>query len=230
MPSHSIGYWPLYRWNPSKSIEERFLLDSAKLKSSIQEFLSRQQNLANFIQESESLAVAYSSTASFVSRDHFKKHSDIVDSFLRLQARLKGTGESLLILFGSDGGNAESLANRLSNTAVASLGFSAKCHPMDEFDVEELGNQKTVVFVVSTAGQGQISYIIMFLTELGEFPVNAKEFWKRASTVNVNLENTRYAVFALGDKNYWPRPEDYIYFCKPGILVKLKSNLRKGRI
>lgn len=96
----------------------------------------------------------YSPVASLVTRDHFKKHSGIVDSFLRLQARLKGTGESITILFGSDGGNAESLANRLSNTATSSLGFSVKCLPMNEFEVEDLVTEKTVVFVVSTAGQG----------------------------------------------------------------------------
>jgi hypothetical protein len=51
---------------------------------------------------------------------------------------------------------------------------------------------------------------------LGEFPVNAKEFWKELSNKEVKMEHTRFAVFAMGDRNYWPRPEDYIYFCKPG--------------
>lgn len=96
----------------------------------------------------------YSPVASLVTRDHFKKHSEIVDSFLKLQARLKGTGESLTILFGSDGGNAETLAHRLANTASSTLGFAAKCFPMNDYELDDLPNEKTVVFVVSTAGQG----------------------------------------------------------------------------
>jgi hypothetical protein len=95
----------LYRWNPSRPLDSQFILDSEKLKASIQEFLSRQQHLANFIKESEaSTGVAYPSASDRAVSNHMKKHSEIVDSFLRLQARLKGSGESMLILFGSDGG------------------------------------------------------------------------------------------------------------------------------
>lgn len=46
---------------------------------------------------------------------------------------------------------------------------------------------------------------------------------------DLKLDSLRFAVFAMGDKNYWPRPEDYVYFCKPGLGSNISSYLiRKG--
>jgi len=221
--SVDAGYWPLYRWDPCKETAERFILDSDKIKASLQEFLSRQQHLSQFIRDSDSgnsssNVIPGASSKSFenvLATAHATKHSSIVESYLQLQARLKGTGESVVILFGSDGGNAEGLAQRLFHTATTSLGFKARCLPMNEFPVDDLLTEKNIIFVVSTAGQG-------------EFPVNAKDFWKDFAVKDLNLETLHFAVFTLGDRNYWPREEDKIFFCKPGKDLDARLGILGG--
>lgn len=76
-------------------------------------------------------------------------------------------------------------------------------HAADEFSADDLSLETTVLFVVSTAGQG-------------EFPLNFKEFWKGLQASTSPLNSTRCAVFALGDSHYWPRPDEKIFFAKSG--------------
>ena len=44
------GYWPLYRWDPSKELknEEPFSLDSDAIKSELREFLDRRNHLSHY--------------------------------------------------------------------------------------------------------------------------------------------------------------------------------------
>ena len=32
-------------------------------------------------------------------------------------------------------------------------------------------------------------------------------------------QGKKYGVFGLGDRHYWPRPEDAKYFCKPALDI-----------
>lgn len=76
---------------------------------------------------------------------------------------------------------------------------------MDDCSVEDLKDEEYVVFVISTAGQG-------------EMPSNAKAFWtglKNDSGPGM-LTNTKYSVFSLGDSHYWPREGDEHFFAKAG--------------
>lgn len=98
--------------------------------------------------------------------------------------------ESLLIAFGSQSGNAESLAKKLAKEAKAK-GFEARVCGMENINPAELPKEKNVMFVTSTWGEG-------------EMPDNAAEFW---SAINQNgaspkLQGLRYSVLALGDLNY----------------------------
>lgn len=65
-----------------------------------------------------------------------------------------------------------------------------------------------IVVIVSTAGQG-------------EFPGNAKKFWKQLALKTLPfLEEVRYGVFGLGDSHYWPKEQ--IYFCKSSRDIDTK--------
>ncbi|KAG0326152.1 hypothetical protein BG000_001512, partial [Podila horticola] len=134
------GYWPLYRWNPAleEKGEEPFRLDSERIKLDLQQFLERENHLSLIIQQNPD------------------------DDFAKLMGGLGGP--PVLILFGSDGSNAEGLAKRLVKGAKL-RNLSARYAAMDDVSIEDLTMEKHVIFIVSTAGQG-------------EFPVNAREFWK----------------------------------------------------
>ena len=75
---------------------------------------------------------------------------------------------------------------------------------MDDYPLEDLATEENVVFLTATAGQG-------------EFPQNGRSFWENVKTsVDIDLANVNFAVFALGDSHYWPRKEDKHYYNKPG--------------
>ncbi|MEZ5386919.1 MAG: flavodoxin domain-containing protein [Prosthecobacter sp.] len=97
---------------------------------------------------------------------------------------------SLLIAFGSQSGNAESLAKRLAREATG-RGFAARAAGLDSLQPADLIKDKNVLLITSTWGEG-------------DMPDNAVSFW---DSLNQNgsspkLEGVQYTVLALGDKNY----------------------------
>lgn len=224
------GFWPLYRWNPSKDVKtvpgengapavggrswkvldenEAFQLDSERIKTDLRTFLDRQNHLTQValaqpkIADSVvgSLGHKIATATSNKARAAFEKLSGATD------------GPSLLVLFASDGGNAEKLAKRFTARA-RSRGLGARAIVMDEFNFEDLSLEPNVALITSTAGQG-------------EFPNNGRAFWKALQACNNALgpnggegkrfDQVKYSVFAMGDSHYWPRPEDAHYYNKPG--------------
>ena len=96
----------------------------------------------------------------------------------------------LLIAFGSQSGNAESLAKRLAREA-SGRGFAARAAGLDSLQPADLIKEKNVLLITSTWGEG-------------DMPDNAVSFW---DSINQNgsspkLEGVQYSVLALGDKNY----------------------------
>ncbi|PVU84500.1 hypothetical protein BB560_007341 [Smittium megazygosporum] len=192
------GKWPLYRWTPSEAEEGKFVLDSQRLKSEIQQFLDR----------NNTLTLIANSAPTFTSRidDSLENKNSVAAAKAakadldRLMAGLQGP--SITILYASDGSNAAEAATRINRGAKA-----RKMRPelivMNDFEFSELEYKSQVVFVVSTAGQG-------------EFPTNGKNFWKSLKSASINLSNLKYSVFGLGDRHYWPSEEDKIFYNKPG--------------
>ncbi|KAK6039719.1 flavodoxin [Cooperia oncophora] len=62
---------------------------------------------------------------------------------------------SLLVLYGSETGTAEDVAEGIWKEARL-LDVPARLFGMDQYDIENLPNEKVVVFVVATTGQGEI--------------------------------------------------------------------------
>ncbi|KAI8982269.1 hypothetical protein BDF20DRAFT_817613 [Mycotypha africana] len=98
---------------------------------------------------------------------------------------------SLLILYGSETGCAQDVAENLGRQARRRH-FNTKVYAMDEYDKSQLLDETIVIFVCSTTGQGAE-------------PTNMKRFWRfllRKNLPNDILSNIDCAVIGLGDSSY----------------------------
>ena len=95
----------------------------------------------------------------------------------------------MVILFGSQSGNAEALAAKFAKQA-SGYGLEAEVADMDGFDLTSLSGRKRVLIVCSTWGEG-------------EQPDNAEELWIKASSAPSGLlDGVNFSVLALGDTSY----------------------------
>ncbi len=102
----------------------------------------------------------------------------------------------LVIMFGSQTGNAEGLAAVTAKKA-ADYGLQAKVVDMDGYDLKNLAQVKRLLLITSTWGEG-------------EMPDNAEALWQSAlSASGMNFANTHFSVCAIGDSSYDE-------FCKAG--------------
>lgn len=101
-------------------------------------------------------------------------------------------GDKALVLYGSETGNAQTVATWLaSDLKNRGIPRTTLCS-MDDYDFSSIEKEKNIYAVVSTSGQG-------------EFPSNCKTFWKALSDTNLpaeHLKNSKFAVFGLGDSTY----------------------------
>ncbi|KAJ7090184.1 hypothetical protein B0H15DRAFT_837428 [Mycena belliarum] len=207
------GYWPLYRWDPSKEHEgkEPFSLDSDAVKNDLQQFLDRQNHISQLVRTKPQMASELVSSLGETVREARKKKAQ--QSYNELLTALDAP--PLLLLYASDGGAAEKLAKRLANRGTA-RGLSTTIATLDSMSLESLAQEQYVAFVTSVAGQG-------------EPPQNGRTFFKALNAAvargDRTLSNVRYSVFGMGDSHYWPRPEDAHYYNKPG--KDLDSRLEK---
>lgn len=195
-----LGYWPLYRWNPANEEkgEPKFALDSERIKRELEEFLRRDNQLTQLMNRQPKFSAVLSESYGTEVRALQKRKAK--DSYEKLLDGLFGA--PLTILFASDGGNAQNIAKRLGNRGRA-RGLKTMVIAMDEYPIEDLPTEENVVFISSTAGQG-------------EFPVNGRSLWEHVkNSGDLDLSSINYSVFGLGDSHYWPRKEDKIYYNKP---------------
>ncbi|KAJ3878931.1 hypothetical protein F5051DRAFT_218091 [Lentinula edodes] len=198
------GYWPLYRWDPSKELNggEPFTLDSDAVKNDLQAFLDRQNHLSQLVRSKPQLATELVGSLGETVKEIRKKKA--LQSYNDLLTNLDAP--PLTILYASDGGNAEKVAKRLSNRAQA-RGLSTTLATMDTMSLDSLQQEEFVAFISSTAGQG-------------EPPQNGRQLLKAINAAAVReqvlLPKLRFSVFGMGDSHYWPRPEDAYYYNKPG--------------
>ncbi|KAI8380771.1 hypothetical protein BD560DRAFT_365320 [Blakeslea trispora] len=98
---------------------------------------------------------------------------------------------SLLILYGSETGCAQDVAENLARQARRRH-FHARTMAMDDYDKARLIEEKLVIFVCSTTGQGAE-------------PTNMRQFWKFLLRKNLPrdiLSDIDCAVLGLGDSSY----------------------------
>ena len=96
---------------------------------------------------------------------------------------------SLLVLFGSQSGNAEDLASKIGKLAPK-YGLEATVKGMDEIQISDMAEQKRIMICCSTWGEG-------------EQPDNAEDLWISANADDSpSMNGVNFSVLALGDTSY----------------------------
>ncbi|KAI9781129.1 MAG: NAPDH-dependent diflavin reductase [Candelina submexicana] len=96
-----------------------------------------------------------------------------------------------LILYGSETGNAQDIAEELGRL-LERLHFVTRVCDMNSVDSSNLSHNTVALFAISTTGQGDI-------------PANAQLFWKsllRRRLPPDHLQGVKFATFGLGDSSY----------------------------
>ncbi len=113
-----------------------------------------------------------------------------------------GATTQLHILFGSQTGNAEALAQTAAKAARAK-GLVPVVQALGEVDLEVFTTMRHVLIVTSTYGEG-------------EMPDNAQLFWQAISASTApRLEQMHFAVLAIGDTGYDG-------FCQAGKFIDMR--------
>ena len=114
----------------------------------------------------------------------------------------QATSSPLNVLYGTQTGNAEAVANDLAASA-RKLGMSPVVQELDAVSPAALAGMRRVVIVCSTYGEG-------------EMPDNAQLFWDALSAPDApRLEGLDFCVLALGDTGYDG-------FCQAGKLIDMR--------
>lgn len=118
------------------------------------------------------------------------------------------TPARITMVYGTETGNAKSLAMRLVATAKQK-GIGVKVAAMDQYRLGDLAKEQYFVVVVSTQGDG-------------ELPAAAVKFHEHVKSTGNSLEHLTYTVLGLGDSAY-------PLFCKAGEDVDRLLEEKGGR-
>ena len=119
------------------------------------------------------------------------------------------SGDEVLIIFGTETGNAEALADDAKGFAK-DYGLEGNIVDMEDITVDEISEAKLLLICVSTWGEG-------------DQPTNAEDLYEAACEADDgSMDGVNFAVLALGDT-------DYEFFCESGkewdTLIEQKLSL-----
>lgn len=108
-------------------------------------------------------------------------------------SKMKSTGRSVIVFYGSQTGTAEEFAARLAKEANR-YGMKAMVADPEEYDMEDLSKVAEIenslaIFCMATYGEGDPTD-------------NAQEFYQWLQAGDADLGGLNYAVFGLGNKTY----------------------------
>lgn len=103
--------------------------------------------------------------------------------------------KKLSLLYGTETGNAKSLALKLTGIA-RKAGWEIKAGALEQYRPADLVREKQLLILISTQGDG-------------EPPEAAKPFYDYIHRESLNLDGTTYGIIALGDSSY-------PFFCQAG--------------
>ncbi|MGW5149400.1 flavodoxin domain-containing protein [Rhodococcus koreensis] len=95
---------------------------------------------------------------------------------------------AIKILFGTESGNAELVADDITDTFI-DAGVKAETVAMEDFDIADLPGAGTIVVITSTYGEG-------------ELPATTEPFQRAILDTRPDLSDLRFAAFGLGDSTY----------------------------
>lgn len=98
------------------------------------------------------------------------------------------TEEQIFIVYASQTGYAEQLAIQ-TQSSLQQGGMQTQLCNIAQLSTEVLTRVNKILFVVSTTGEG-------------DAPDSAAKFTRHVLTLSVSLKHIRYAILALGDRNY----------------------------
>ncbi|OZJ03249.1 hypothetical protein BZG36_03522 [Bifiguratus adelaidae] len=98
--------------------------------------------------------------------------------------------DRIVVLYGSQTGNAEWIAKNIHSEAKE-RGYSGECFALDDHEKAEIDKIRTVIVVTSNTGDG-------------DPPDNSLKFWKwlRRQKDKTYFQHTNIAILGLGDTNY----------------------------
>lgn len=113
---------------------------------------------------------------------------ELADSPVSSNAVATDSTPALTLLWASQTGNAEALAERFA-ARLRDDGVAVELSPMADFAASKLASTQNLALISSTFGDG-------------DPPDNGEGFWHTLSTAEMRLESLRFAVLGLGDPNY----------------------------
>jgi len=196
------GYWPMYRYNPANRTREcsGFELDNKRVSAeAMQQFLSSENRFTTLQRKSPEQAkvlqgsMALDAELRHEARKRLAMSDEDLLEYLKKSMGETVTGERISVLYGSDTGTAELVAKNFQSD-MKRRGMKVKCMAFDDLACTDLADHKTILAIVSTAGQG-------------EMPKSAVKFWqdmeKFLETAPPNfLAESKFAVFGMGDASY----------------------------
>eukprot|EP01084_Bolivina_argentea_P142821 250868_1 len=195
------GYWENYRFDPrlTKKGQNPMQLDSKRIKKEISTYLESENRFRQLQrQHKERADELQGSLENWIVNRHDKLMRQSMDDlelldFLKEQLDPNSTNSDnkILILYGSETGNAAEFS-QIIGSDLQKRGIRTKIMAADDYDYNLLPKESTVIFILATCGQG-------------ELPSNCREMYnslKNADNDEIDLSQTKIAVFGMGDSHY----------------------------